>query len=221
MRRRAFFADILPFLKDARYIRIDNRPLLIIYRPHLFGKERVKTFIRTMRHRAHESGLNGIYFMVALTHNFESTETPSEWGFDAGVEFPPHGFARFPKKQRFEFLDEHFTGTIFDMEEIIGKRLYMRTADFPLFRTVFPSWDNTARKAYSNAAVLQLSPDLYKAWLVDMLKWTQAHHPPQESVLFINAWNEWAEGAHLEPDQRYGYAFLQATRDALEHMSSS
>jgi lipopolysaccharide biosynthesis protein len=89
--------------------------------------------------------------------------------------------------------------------------------DFPLFRGIFPAWDNTARKAYSNASVYLQSPETYRIWLSKLIKWTQEHHDVDRQFIFINAWNEWAEGAHLEPDTRYGYAYLQATRDALDN----
>jgi hypothetical protein len=214
-----FFDDMLPFLKDDRYIRIDGRPLLIVYRPHFFTKDRMRAFSQVLRNKAEANGLGGLYLVTALTHSFDASETPSDWGFDAAVEFPPHGLGTFPKRTDLTFVDEWFNGMVFDMGRAIREKRYQRESSFELFRTVFPSWDNTARKAYSGAQIFQTTPEEYKAWLVDMLQWTIKNKSRDKQYLFVNAWNEWAEGAHLEPDQRYGYAYLQATREGLEQLT--
>ena len=106
------------------------------------------------------------------------------------------------------------------MKKYIDSKQYMDCADNTLYRTVVPSWDNTARKAKTGAWTILCEPDKFKIWLKDLIKWTQDHHSESDSFLFINAWNEWGEGAHLEPDTRYGYAYLQAVKDALEETSS-
>ena len=81
-------------------------------------------------------------------------------------------------------------------------------------------WDNTARKAETGACIFQSTPKQYKTWLKDIINWTKENNNKNEQFIFINAWNEWAEGAHLEPDQKYGYAFLQATKEALEEINN-
>lgn len=65
------------------------------------------------------------------------------------------------------------------------------------------------------------TPQLYRQWLTDCICYSNRHLAEDERYVFINAWNEWAEGAHLEPDQRYGYAYLRATREAVESMRNS
>jgi lipopolysaccharide biosynthesis protein len=103
------------------------------------------------------------------------------------------------------------------MEEYVEKKYWEKTFDFKLFHGVFPSWDSTARKAYSEGSVFHgLSPEKYRDWLSSCIQLTKSNHHSSERFVFINAWNEWAEGAHLEPDQRYGYAYLQATKEAVE-----
>lgn len=213
-----FFHDILPFFKDPRYVKVDNRPFLIIYRPHLFPKERIMRFLDVQRAEARKQGFDGVYCVTALTHGFAKSERPSEWGFDAGVEFPPHGY-ELDLKPVSGFVNPDFTGPIYDIPAAVKEQRYFKEADDKLFRTVFPSWDNSPRKAYSGAHVFQLPPSLYQRWLTDMLRWTAKTHPESERFLFVNAWNEWAEGAHLEPDMRYGYAYLQATKESLESLS--
>ena len=77
------------------------------------------------------------------------------------------------------------------------------------------AWDNTARRRLRSSIFLHSSRREYEVWLRAMIAATEVHNPPGERLVFINAWNEWAEGTHLEPDQKYGYAFLEATARAI------
>jgi len=87
--------------------------------------------------------------------------------------------------------------------------------DYTLFKTVFTSWDNTARRQHDGHIFINSTPKAYKDWLAKTVKHTTNNMPENKRFIFINAWNEWAEGAHLEPDRRNGYSFLQATLDAI------
>ena len=89
---------------------------------------------------------------------------------------------------------------------------------YKFFRGVFPSWDNTPRRQNSSAIFINSSPDLYKLFLKATLALTRAEHAGDEQLVFINAWNEWAEGAHLEPDQKYGMRWLEATKEAMDEV---
>ncbi len=211
-----FFRDILPFLQDERYIRIDGKPLLIIYRPNLFTKDNWLAFAKTLRGKAIEAGLSGLYLSMVGVDYFEGTS--SEWGFDAMVEFPPMRITHLREYIKDgNPINPEFKGYVYSMENAIrsGAIFENNVNDVPVFRGCFPRWDNTSRKAYSNASVYIQSPELYKEWLSGLLKWEKEHNAPDKQFVFINAWNEWAEGAHLEPDSRYGYAYLEATREAL------
>ena len=77
-----------------------------------------------------------------------------------------------------------------------------------------PSWDNSARRASGATIMVGSSPELYREWLAGIVRQASAN-PPDRRIVFINAWNEWAEGNHLEPCQRWGRAYLEATREAL------
>jgi lipopolysaccharide biosynthesis protein len=79
-----------------------------------------------------------------------------------------------------------------------------------------PGWDNTPRRQNDPFVYLDPSPGAYRAWLEEAIDQTRRHRFGEDRLVFINAWNEWAEGNHLEPDLRYGHAYLQATRDALD-----
>jgi methionine biosynthesis protein MetW len=211
---RQFVEDLLPFLQDVRYITIDGKPVLIVYRPHYWEKERVKSLTANFRSVAREYGLQGLYLVTALSHDF--CDDPREWGFDAGVEFPPHMCGMVPRAQDIRFVNEHFNGTVHDMRALVDAEEYMTPSDYTTFKTVFPAWDNTARKLNSAFIFHHSEPQVYKKWLKNTLQYTYRNNPSNGQFVFINAWNEWAEGAHLEPDRKYGYAYLQATADALE-----
>lgn len=210
-----FMHDILPFFKDKRYIKIDSKPVLIVYRPHLFDKNRAKALFINFRKIAKNNGLPDLYIIAANSHGF--SDNPNDWGLDAIVEFPPHGVTNKASIINPEgYKNSKFKGHLFDMKSYIEKRKYIYKTDYKLFKTIFPGWDNTARKAYSGANIFEMNPALYKKWLRGIISYTKKNNSKNEQYIFINAWNEWAEGAHLEPDTRYGYAYLQATKDVLE-----
>src|SRR5581483_5216429 len=89
------------------------------------------------------------------------------------------------------------------------------TAPYRRFHGVMPSWDNTARVGRRAYLAVNSSPESYRSWLETVCNRTRHDRAGDERVVFINAWNEWGEGCHLEPDRRYGLAWLEATRAAL------
>lgn len=215
---KQFAQDIMPFFEDERYIKINNKPILVVYKPQLFKKEILKNFVDELNKKAKEIGLEGIYLIMAKTQDIETN--PKEFFMDAAIEFPPFIVNNLAKtiNPKTYYINPSFNGKIFDMESFINKQEFLYEADYKLYKTVFPAWDNTARKAYIGASVFEVSPKLYKKWLKDCINWTKENNNKDEQFIFINAWNEWAEGAHLEPCQKYGYAYLQATKEVLEEI---
>lgn len=211
---RRFIEDMLPFLKDSRYIAIDGKPALIIYRPQYWDIERVKILTSSFRAVATEHGLSGMYLICALTREF--CDDPRDWGFDAGIEFPPHRCGAVPQVDGLCFVNDKFNGTVHDMRALVDAQDYMSPTQWPTFKTAFPAWDNTARRLNNALIFHNDEPTVYKRWLKNLLNYTSRYNQDREQFVFINAWNEWAEGAHLEPDRKYGYAYLQATAEALE-----
>ena len=207
-----FFEDILPYIKDPRYEKIGNKPILMIYRPTLIEKERFKNFVSTINKLAAENGFDG-FFLTAS--NFDESFTPSEWGIDAVTEFPPHGFPEFAEEHRMRLLNTT-NYHIKSLSEYIQRQMYLEKKDYPVFKTCFPSWDNLPRKAWSNGVCFLLSEEEFSLWLNGIIKWTKENNTPEKQYVYINAWNEWGEGAILEPTQRYGYKYLQIVKDCLE-----
>lgn len=208
-----FFYDILPFFKDERYIKIDNKPFFILYHYNEFKPEELKEIIAKFDNLAKENGFAGIYF-VGQGYNL-SNQTVQDYGLHAVSEFSPCGMT-LPKYESKEWLCPQYTGKMYDVSEMINQKKWIYETDYCLYKGVFTSWDNTPR-SFTNANIYRgMSPALYKKWLKDTISYTKEHNPEKHQIVFINAWNEWGEGAHLEPDLRYGYAFLQATKEAIE-----
>ncbi len=215
-----FIHQLLPVLQDKRYIRVNNKLLVLIYRVDRMP-EPYKT-AETWRNIVKQELNEDIY--LCAVNNFIKDIDPEVLGFDGTVQFPLdfHPPCRVDVKQ---FSDENSL----DFEEIRGHWLidYPAIANhlvnlpqpaYKFFRGVFPAWDNTARRQHSSAIFINSSPELYKHFLKATIAVTQAQHSGDERLIFINAWNEWAEGAHLEPDQKYGMQWLEATREAVnEH----
>lgn len=206
-----FIAHVATYLRDPRSIRVGDRPLLLVYRPDLLPNpqqtaERWRTWCR-------EQGIGEIY--LAYTQSFEAKD-PASYGFDAAVEFPPNNTAPRDITREVKGLDPGFKGVIYDWRIYPQRSRAYRDPGYRLFRGVNPSWDNEARRPGRGAIFHGASPAGYREWLENAVTDTLARFDdPQERLVFVNAWNEWAEGAYLEPDQRNGYAYLQATRDAL------
>ncbi|MFP3562381.1 glycoside hydrolase family 99-like domain-containing protein, partial [Paraburkholderia sp. SIMBA_049] len=78
-------------------------------------------------------------------------------------------------------------------------------------RGIIPSWDNTARRQNNPHTIIYSSPDLYRFWLHQLVQFTKENNGDEHQFLFVNAWNEWGEGCHLEPDLKHGLAYLEAT----------
>ena len=210
-----FIADLAPILRDPRYIHHDGAPLLIVYRPQRLPDARMSASI--WRDYCRSIGIPSLHLCAAMTYdNWDF----AQFGFDSGVEFPPHNLGRPPLPNRAIDFYRPFHGRVFDYREIA--QLYLARTYSPerrIFRTVFPSWDNTARRGDSGLVVLNGTPENYEHWLSEALRKTKEEFAGQAPPVFINAWNEWAEGCHLEPDQRYGRRFLAATLRAKRGQS--
>ena len=108
-----------------------------------------------------------------------------------------------------------FRGSLLSYPDAIRTLLGRPAASFPWYRIVAPGWDNTPRRGASGTVFVGATPDRFRSWLEEALRFTYLFRPPGERILFVNAWNEWGEGAFLEPDRTHGEAMLSAVRTAL------
>lgn len=207
----AFIEHVANYMRDPRYLRIEGKPLLLVYRPGLLPSAQ-KTALR-WRHWCKTHGIGEIF--LAYTQSFENCD-PAQYGFDAAIEFPPNNSAPPNVTGSVTPLRDDFACTVYDWRVLVERSEHYVQHAYTLFRSVCPSWDNTARRKNRGTIFVNSTPALYQRWLQNAIRDT-AHRQTQadKRLIFINAWNEWAEGAHLEPDARHGYAWLQATRNAL------
>lgn len=205
-----FIQDISPNFLDPRYIRVDGKPMLLVYRIDLLPNPQKAAEI--WRAECKRKGLGEIY-LVAV-QSFTITD-PRPYGFDAAVQFPPHNLGDTGQKS-LKITNPKFKGRVFDYKSAVNTMLQGGADGYTLFKTVMPSWDNTARRQNEANIFINATPSAYKNWLENVVTYTIQNLPWKKRFVFINAWNEWAEGTHLEPDRRYGYAYLQATADAIQ-----
>lgn len=204
-----YIKSLLPAFQDERYIRIEGRPLLLIYRAALLPN--AKETIDRWRSWALANRLPGLY--IASVQSFDE-EDPRVFGCDAAVEFPPNQGDKVKNIDAI-ILNPKYEGRIFDYEAMSSSFCSRSKVDYLRFKSVMPSWDNEARKPGKGYSFVGSTPKIYGKWLDSACKETM-ENKPEERLIFINAWNEWAEGAHLEPCRRYGYAFLDKTREVLQ-----
>jgi hypothetical protein len=204
VRDLAILDDLVPYLEDPRYIRIDGRPLLLIYRQGLMPD--APGFAADLRAEAVRRGLPGLFLCNVLSIGDIERCAP---GFDAAVEFPPHGTIGKEIRARDLGADHAYRGHIYDYASTVLSAVARPTPSYPCFPGVMPRWDNTARKGLRAHTFHGSTPEFFERWLRRASLDTRRRNP-RSPLLFVNSWNEWAEGAHLEPDQRTGRTYLEA-----------
>ncbi len=215
----AFFKSLLPLFADPRYIRVNGAPMVLVYRVDLFPD--AKATAERWRKVAREAGFPEVHLCAV---QFYGITDPRPWGFDAAVEFPPHqmiGPENIPDRVP-TFTNPDFKGGVLDYLKVMSQAIQRPLVDYTRYRGVMPSWDNTARRQNTPHMFINSSPTEYQYWLTTMVRQTTLALPPEQRFVFINAWNEWGEGCHLEPDEKYGRSWLEATHAALnspDHVS--
>lgn len=203
---------LFPIFKDKRYIRVNNKPLLNIYRPTLMPN--MKKTISMWRKYCIDNGGFDLYITISNTH---SVENPEEFGADASIEYAIGSSRSYDINKLYLFNKNYTSGAwLVDYKSLIDFSYNKIKPKYKEFRALSPDWDNEARRPEGKGGtIVNSSPYLYKFWLEYLINDTKENFEGDERLIFINAWNEWAEGAYLEPDARNGYAYLDATARAL------
>jgi hypothetical protein len=227
------FNYFLPFFKDDRYIKIEGKPLLIIYFPNILQK--CNEMLQCWRSLAKENGFPDLYVMYqkAMTH-FDSSVDKS--GFDAGIEFQP-GYAlekntsantRRIANIRFKVVNwlklkfgisfkksNRETALIhWSYDDIWTDIINSKPDNDNMYPGAFVDWDNTPRKQYRGSVYDGVNPEKFEKYMTLQIENAKKNY--NKDYLFIFAWNEWGESGYLEPDERYQYKYLEAIRKALE-----
>lgn len=212
----AFIRSLLPLFRDRRYLTVDGRPLLAVYKTGDIPQ--TAATVDLWRETCRREGIGNIY-LAAVQHR--AHDDPTRLGFDAAIEFPPIGHSAENLTPRLALSNGQFQGHVFRYSSIVAHYVAQPEPAFRQFRGVTPMWDNTARRQNHGMVLSDPSPELFRVWIGRALADTRHRHRGDERLLFINAWNEWGEGNHLEPDARHGRRYLEAVRAARQHELAS
>lgn len=210
--------------QDPRYIRVNDKPLFLVYRASQLPNSLRTTEI--WRQEAHRLGIGDLFLCKVESFSTEQTD-PIAMGFDAAIEFQPDWSRlglplqtgrRWDLARAFGLAEQAYAGNnVHDYSTVVERMLEKPIPDYIRFPCVTPSWDNTARRKQGATILKNATPAAYEYWLKTIVQCSLANST-QEPFVFINAWNEWAEGNHLEPCQKWGHAYLEATARALQNV---
>ena len=208
--------------RDPRYIRVDGKPVFAVYRSALFPDMR-----RTIEVWREEAAARGAELYLCRVESFNAAGREElAVGFDAAIEFQPFTPAMTDFWEHRPWRQK----LMYHLRKLWGDRRKMRKADYDAnvayslsrpapdyknYTSVPPSWDNTARRKQRMFLFHNATPEKYGRWLREVLRRFKPYSA-EENFVFINAWNEWAEGNHLEPDMKWGGEYLAATLRAIE-----
>jgi len=219
------FYTVLDAFSDSRYIIIEGKPVFVVFRPHELPDP--KRFTDCWRELAIKSGLKGIYFIGMAGPSW----IPTDYGFDASIP-DNHGIAlyklRRPSRSYLyricrtlagkglrQLYKEHFSKpTVYLYKDAIKNALPSLVKDFNQYPCVFPNWDNTPRSGVRGVVLHDSTPELFRIQLKKAI--AQIYDRTYDKrVVFIKSWNEWAEGNYLEPDRKFGKAYLEVIKEEM------
>jgi lipopolysaccharide biosynthesis protein len=209
-----FIEDVLPILRDPRYMCIDGRAVLAIYRPAQIPD--LPSVIESWRQIARSDGVGELFVMlVDVVKEFHGVgEDPATIGLDGTLGFPPHNalWDWIPRQQ--VGAVSSFTGNLLSYRALVEDAIRKLEEGLPEhhFPGVMVAFDNTARRQSNPDIWVGSNPYTFRRWLAAAAS-AVANREPDRRVVFVNAWNEWSEGAVLEPSARFGSTYLLAVRD--------
>lgn len=194
---------LLPFFKDKRYICIQNKPVFLIYKPRL-----IKCFDKMKKiwnDIAIKNGFDGIYFIATNELKYDL--------YDAVILQQP-GMVLSQYYKESTYSEEYPVKKSIDYEELW---MHIINVDYSSYRDVYVGgvvgYDDTPRRGSNGTSIINASPEIFEKYLKKLIKLNENNGV---DMVFLNAWNEWGEGMYLEPDEKYGYRYLEAVKNALE-----
>lgn len=213
------FQALLPAFKDSRYIQVDGKPLFMVFQPSQLPD--AKHFIELWQRLARENGLKGIHF-VGHTYSASQSDAILSMGFDAVNVVRLFDYKK--KRVLGIYLLRRLRSILLGSPRIIPYREAMKSfvgkeeERDNVYPTIIPNWDHTPRTGRKGVVFHNSTPNLFSRHLRsigDVLEKKKS----EEKIVFIKSWNEWAEGNYMEPDLKYGTAYLERLRDFLQAQS--
>ncbi|MBC7752544.1 MAG: glycoside hydrolase family 99-like domain-containing protein [Candidatus Saccharibacteria bacterium] len=217
---REHIRSLASAFKDSRYIKVDGKPVFIVYRINALPDPKRTTDI--WRDEARKLGIGELYLMrmEISTHGID----PISQGLDSAIEFQPD-WPNLPQREYGSWKDRalnrlrlkaspFWQDIVVDYRKVSQSMMGRARPKYKLFPGVAPNFDNSPRRATNATIFVESSPEKYEEWLQHVVD-TFVPYSKDENFIFINAWNEWAEGNHLEPCRKWGIKYLQATAKAL------
>ncbi len=228
----AHFYTVLEAFCDSRYVKVHGKPVFIVFRPTELPEPKI--FTDCWRELAAKSGLKGLYLMGVA---FDSSWNPEQNGFDATVLMNPdwlrvqtpllspyqvkpslifdkiyNGFASLSFKKLSKIKYE--LPLVYSYKEGIKSAFLKEDLGFEIYPSIFANWDNTPRSGMNGRVFLDSTPELFRIHLKEALEKVE-RKTPEKKLVFVRSWNEWAEGNYLEPDQKFGKAYLEVIKDEV------
>ena len=201
------------FFESPKYFRYRGRPVLFIYRRDLFGD--VKANIAAMRQITAELGLGELYICILESFGDSMKRSdPREDGFDASVEYPPHGSFTFQKFE--EVSGEQFHGRVHDYRELMSHYVCRPVAEYPIIKGVAVGFDNSPRLQSKSTIFEHATPNNFSRWVKSAISSSLSYEEDFPHWVAINAWNEWGESAVLEPSTHFGREYLELLKVARD-----
>jgi len=209
------FYEVLPALKDKRYITVNGEPLFMIYKP--LATSEIKIFMKTWKSLAQENGLPGIYFVGHHNDLRNNLKEIMESGVNAVNTTRLNNYIinhRSIYQKAISRLKKIFTGTASAYAipyKLMSKYFIVKDEDkiSNVFPSIIPGWDHTPRSGHEGLVMTNSNPDLFEEHVKQVVEIIQDKEP-ENRIIFIKSWNEWAEGNYMEPDLKWGKKYLEA-----------
>ncbi len=204
---------LLPALADRRAVRIDEKPVMVIYQARDLP-DPART-VETWQEESHRAGL-GDLFLITIETGWDEGWDATSAGFHAKIMFRPQ-FSILRQVRRTPISGRPAL-EVYDYQDAWPALAEPPNLGYRHYEAVCPGWDNSARVGEHAVVLHGSTPDAYAQWLNQVAE-RAMRRARGDRIFFLNAWNEWAEGCHLEPDQRWGRAYLEATQEAVVAVS--
>lgn len=212
----AFIKDLYRYLEDPRYIRVDGKPVILVYNPAEIPD--IEDMFNTWRRGAKIEGIGEIEIWCCNTDSNTTDKLLLKKIVDSVVDFPPRNID-FDKEILIKHLSYRKDGAcVYDYSKMVDffiSKYKNSNIPYKHIPTCMMGWDNTARKKVGWHCFYGYSLKSFYKWIRAIVKMLRAHYPKERRFMFINAWNEWAEGTYLEPDEKFGYANINILTKAI------